>query len=165
MTTLATPADFMSSTSAARGERSIMPRSLILTMTEWPLSRSNTLAKEANGSERCAAVAVTVSRVSPLAVLLPTRSYQAACRTESSQPQTQGRNNMVGMVYATLAISLTLQKVTASQSSNGASRRRSRRARRQTHGSDCRPRSVGQAVPQTTQRRPAPARCKPTSAD
>jgi hypothetical protein len=56
-------------------------------------------------------------------------------------------------------------KFTASQSSNGASRRRSQRAHRRTHGSDCRPRSVAQAVPQTTQQRPAPGRCKPTSAD
>jgi len=37
-----------------------------------------TFAKEASGSDRCAAVAVTVSRISPLAVRLPTRSYQAA---------------------------------------------------------------------------------------
>src|SRR5215469_12485958 len=54
------------------------PRSLILTTTERPLSRSVTFAHEASGSERCAAVAVTVSRISPLAVCLPTRLYQAA---------------------------------------------------------------------------------------
>src|SRR5215467_6319070 len=54
------------------------PRSLILTTMERPLSRSVTFAHEASGSERCAAVAVTVSRISPLAVCLPTRLYQAA---------------------------------------------------------------------------------------
>src|SRR5215469_1003862 len=54
------------------------PRSLILTTTERPLSRSVTFAHEASGSERCAAVAVTVSRISPLAVCLPTKLYQAA---------------------------------------------------------------------------------------
>jgi hypothetical protein len=53
-------------------------RALILTMTERPLSRLVTLAYEASGSERCAAVAVTVSRISPLAVRLPTMPYQAA---------------------------------------------------------------------------------------
>src|SRR5215471_16444024 len=74
----------MSSASAARGERSRMrpgvygPRSLILTTTKRPLLRFVTLAYEANGSERCAAVAVMVSRTSPLAVFLPTRLYQAA---------------------------------------------------------------------------------------
>ena len=57
-----TPARFMSSASAARGERSRMrprvngPRSLILTTTERPLSRFVTFAKEDSGSERCAAI-------------------------------------------------------------------------------------------------------------
>src|SRR5215469_7468582 len=82
--TAATPARFISSASAARGERSRMrprvngPRSLILTMMERPLSRFVTLAYEGSGSERCAAVAVTVSRISPLVVRLPTKLYQAA---------------------------------------------------------------------------------------
>jgi hypothetical protein len=46
----ATPARFMSSTSAARGDKSMInrrvqgPRSLILTITERPLSRFVTLA-------------------------------------------------------------------------------------------------------------------------
>ena len=83
-TTAATPARFMSSALAACGERSRMrprvygPRSLILTMTERPLSRFVTFAKDASGSERCAAVAVMVSRTSPLAVGRPTWSYQTA---------------------------------------------------------------------------------------
>src|SRR5262249_21589467 len=94
----ATPARFMSSASAARGERSRMrprvygPRSLILTTIERPLSRFVTFANEAIGSERCAAVAVTVSRISPLAVCLPTRLYQAAfpnCLVPAGRPGLQ----------------------------------------------------------------------------
>jgi hypothetical protein len=54
------------------------PRSLILRITERPLSRLVTFAKEASGSQRCAAVGVTASRNSPLAVREPTRLYQAA---------------------------------------------------------------------------------------
>ena len=54
------------------------PRSLILTMTERRLSRFVTFAEEASGSQRCAAVAVKVSRLSPLAVGLPTWSYHEA---------------------------------------------------------------------------------------
>src|SRR5262249_60882324 len=97
-TTTAAPARFMSSASAARGERSRMrprvygPRSLILTTTERPLSRFVTFAKEASGSERCAAVAVTVSRISPLAGCLPTRLYQAAfpsCPVPAERPRRQ----------------------------------------------------------------------------
>ena len=68
------------------------PRSLILTTIERPLSRFVTFANEAIGSERCAAVAVTVSRISPLAVCLPTRLYQAAfpnCLVPAGRPGLQ----------------------------------------------------------------------------
>src|SRR5271154_1012521 len=83
-TTAAPPAGSIPRSLAARGDRSMIkrwlygPRSLILTITERPLSRLVTLAQDPSGSERCAAVGVTVSSGSPLEVRAPTRAYQAA---------------------------------------------------------------------------------------
>src|SRR5262249_47274872 len=68
------PADFMSSASAALGDTSINsrvltgPRSVTRTTTERPLFRLVTRASELSGNERCAAVAWMRSSRSPLLV-------------------------------------------------------------------------------------------------
>src|SRR4051794_28369277 len=84
--TWAIPWPIMSIAAAARGDISISsegltgPRSLIRTITERPFCRFVTRTSECSGSERCAAVAWTVSSRSPLEVSRPTcwLPYQAA---------------------------------------------------------------------------------------
>src|ERR1044071_10108166 len=71
------PGRIISNCSAAAWDKSMIrpqmngPRSLIRTTTDRLLERFVTLTLEPNGSDRCAAVNLYISKISPFAVFLP----------------------------------------------------------------------------------------------